>query len=105
MELAVHIDLNDLPQDLMLIELSIPQNNLIGRLDELPEDWDSHPPGVATKVIGDNFVIDNQYLALRVPSVTVRGDYNYLLNPSHTVFNSVQIRSVKPFLLDKRLSE
>jgi len=41
---------------------------------------------------------------LRVPSIVVNGEFNYLLNPRHRQFNELKIGSPLPFFLDPRLS-
>lgn len=110
MELAVRIDLNDLPTDLMIISLELPvpgasSDTHVAILETLPEGWDAHPPTTVSQQIGKDFVEENKYLALKVPSVTVRGDYNYLLNPLHVQFGLVKIQSIEPFFLDERLGE
>jgi RES domain-containing protein len=43
-------------------------------------------------------------VALRVPSVIVPGEFNYLLNPAHPQFASVKIGKSEPFLFDPRLA-
>ena len=42
-------------------------------------------------------------MVLKVPSVVVPGDFNYLLNPAHAEFYKVKIKSVEPFNFDERL--
>ncbi len=105
MELAVRIDLNDLPTDLVIINLALPINGQMAVLEALPKGWDAHPPTAASQQIGKNFVAEGKYLTLKVPSVTIRGDYNYLLNPLHPQFELVKILSVEPFFLDARLEK
>ncbi|MBI2497892.1 MAG: RES domain-containing protein, partial [Opitutae bacterium] len=42
--------------------------------------------------------------ALRVPSVVVPGEFNYLLNPAHPDFKRVKIGKPEPFSFDPRLA-
>ncbi len=104
MELSVRIDLNDLPTDLMMMSLELPSDASIAVVDTLPLGWDAHPPTTVSQLIGKQFIEEGDYLVLKVPSVTVRGDYNYLLNPQHTAFGAVKTLFVEPFFLDIRLS-
>jgi hypothetical protein len=61
----------------------------------LPEKWNSNPLIKATQQIGDGFVKANKYLALQVPSATVTGDFNYLLNPLHPDFKAIKIINIE----------
>ena len=54
------------------------------RLVDFPPDWSSSPE--ATRKIGDRWLVERRTCILRVPSVTVPGDANYLINPEHADF-------------------
>ena len=103
MELAVHIDLNDLPMDLMLISIRLPESAAPQDVSTF-EGWDQHPPGFETQVCGTHFVVEREYLSMRVPSVVVKGEYNILINPEHPDFREVVIEDIEPFFFDERLS-
>ena len=103
MELAVHIDLSDLPDDLQLITLELPTEAEVYQA-LLVDNWDQHPPDPRTMIIGDTFVSDGKQLVMQVPSVVVRGEYNYLINPAHEQFNRIKIADVSPFFFDERFS-
>ena len=103
MELAVHTDLNDLPDDLQLITLKLPPEAEVYQIS-LVENWNQHPPNLQTKLLGDSFVRDGKALVMKAPSVVVRGDCNYLLNPAHKQSSRVKIVDVSPFFFDERLS-
>ncbi|MFZ1678022.1 MAG: RES family NAD+ phosphorylase, partial [Saprospiraceae bacterium] len=66
-------------------------------------DWSSIPHAHSTQQIGDQFVKANKYLVMKVPSVIVPGEFNYLINPNHKDMKSVKIKSKEPFNFDKRL--
>jgi RES domain-containing protein len=69
----------------------------------LPADWREVPPPPSTRSIGDRFVADGRALALRVPSVVVPSESNYVLNPAHPAFASLQIGAPVAFPFDPRL--
>ncbi|WP_103028587.1 RES family NAD+ phosphorylase [Salinibacter altiplanensis] len=71
--------------------------------DDLPEGWDRHPPPSQPQRMGDRWASNEESVALRVPSVVVPYSYNYLLNPAHPAFNSVEVGPEEPFPVDKRL--
>lgn len=71
--------------------------------EELPDDWRVTPPPSSTMAIGDEWVRSGRSLALKVPSVVVPTEYNYLLNPAHVDFARVRIGAPSPFPFDERL--
>ena len=104
-EIAVHTPLGNLPQDYMLITIEIPDTIAISELSqiELPRDWKSIPHAHSTQLIGDNFVAQGIYAVLKVPSVVVQDEFNFLLNPLHPAARDVVIRGIEPFNFDGRL--
>jgi RES domain-containing protein len=38
-----------------------------------------------------------------VPSTTVAGDFNYIINPNHPDFEKLKVLQVEPFEFDSRL--
>lgn len=106
LEIAVHLDLtSDLPTDRFYVELFIPDEIEILDLplESLPEDWDSKPPLLETQYIGDDFVLQNQALVLRVPSSIIPQEYNYLINPHHPEIKKIKIISTEKLIFDHRL--
>ncbi len=70
---------------------------------DLPADRREVPPPASTRALGDGFVADGRALALRVPSVVVPSESNYVLNPAHPAFASVEIGAPVAFPFDPRL--
>ena len=70
---------------------------------DLPPDWRSDPPPASTKAIGDNWVLTARSRALRVPSVIVPIEYNFVMNPNHPDFARTRIGTPMPFPFDPRL--
>ena len=106
LEIAVHLDLtSDLPTARFYVELFIPDEIEILDLplESLPEGWDSKPPLLETQYIGDDFVLQNQALVLRVPSSIIPQEYNYLINPHHPEIKKITIISTEKLVFDHRL--
>jgi RES domain-containing protein len=105
LEVAVHVPLKSVPKDYYLTSIEIPDelihNYPIKKLKG--KNWKTYPPSEFTQQEGDRFVKDNKWLALRVPSAMVQGDYNYLINPLHKDIDSVKILFSEPYTFDKRL--
>ena len=103
-EVAVHIPLAILP-DYYMLEIEIPDSIKILELEEtdLPNGWNAIPCLPASQKIGDAFVRENKYAVLRVPSVVVKGEYNFVINPRHKDFRKIKIIKTEPFPFDRRL--
>ncbi len=104
-EIAVHTPLGILPTDYQIVSIQIPDECKIDELTpaNLPNNWRTFPHGYETQEIGNNFVKAAKYLVLKVPSVVVSGEFNYLINPKHNDFKKVKILLVESFNFDQRL--
>jgi len=103
-EVAVHIPLGIVPAGYELVTIEIPDDSVTeAGISDLPADWRSFPHSHSTQKLGDRFVHEGKFLVLKVPSVVVQGEYNYLINPRHEAAVKVRVISTEPFLFDKRL--
>jgi RES domain-containing protein len=71
--------------------------------EDLPESWASSPPGPATQSLGDRWLSERRSVVLRVPSVVLPAEHNYVLNPLHVDFQQVQVGEVEELRIDPRL--
>lgn len=103
-EVMVH-SLPNVPRDYSMLVVFIPDHLSVRHLHEteLPLDWNIFPHAQATKLIGDEFVGENKYCLLKVPSATTKGDHNLLINPFHPEFKEIKIIAAEPFPFDNRL--
>lgn len=74
------------------------------RPDAIPDGWRTSPPRSETQVIGDRWVREARSAVLRVPSVLIPAEFNFLLNPAHPELGTIEIRDPTPFRLDARLT-
>jgi RES domain-containing protein len=104
-EVAVHFTLATLPADYVMMTINIPDEIGIKQLSiaDLPEDWKEFPHPVSTQKIGIDFVIENKYCVLAIPSVVTQGDFNMLINPNHKDFFKITISQIEKFPFDKRI--
>ena len=81
--------------------------DLVSDLSEadLPEDWSSRPIAPSTRVVGDCWVKKQSSAVLRVPSIVVPEEYNYLLNPTHPDFAKIEIGKPIIYYFDPRLKK
>jgi RES domain-containing protein len=91
----------DIALDLMYIHLPVQETATEIKLNKLKKNWKEDFD--FTKFIGDEFVKQKQSLLLKVPSVIVHEEYNYLANPLHADFKKIKIVKTKSFWPDKRL--
>lgn len=72
-------------------------------VDDLPDDWAADIAPATLRNIGDAWARDRVSPVLKVPSAITRMEFNYLLNPEHPDFNSVDIGQGREFRIDLRL--
>lgn len=104
LEALAHLSPTNLPDDYCMMTIEAPENIIEVDIKSLPENWDEFPESNSLKQIGNNFLLENKYLFLKVPSVIVNEEYNYLMNPSHPKAAEVKVLSTQPFHFDPRLA-
>jgi len=70
----------------------------------LPDDWRTYPAPSSLKEIGDAWLSEGRSLVLKVPSVTVKGQHNYLINLTHSDFGSIEASEPEALDLDPRIT-
>jgi RES domain-containing protein len=105
LENLVHFDVEELPDEYVAVAAYIPGKVPIQILDPgaLPEPWRQIEALEALRDIGEAWLQAKRFLVLRVPSVVVPEEFNYLINPNHPDFASIKIAKAKPFTFDPRL--
>ena len=104
LELLVWIDPEDVPDDYVMIGISVPDDlafDVVG-VDSLPADWrrSGHPE---CRRRGDDWARSNRAALLQVPSAVIPEEHNWLLTPRHPGAGRIAIASVSPFSFDPRL--
>lgn len=96
----LEIDPEDIPDNLRLLRIKIPDHVSMQVIDPLPAGWegDTH----RTREIGDSWLMENDNLLLRVPSAIMPHTHNLLLNPAHPQASLAEV-TVETLHLDKRL--
>jgi RES domain-containing protein len=69
----------------------------------LARGWNAVPSGGASQQVGDDWLERGRTLALRVPSIHSRSDWNLLINPVHGELRQVRILAAEPYTFDARL--
>jgi len=103
LEALVHLSPTNLPNDFCIMTIEAPEDVLEIPVKQLPKNWNEYPEHNSLKLIGNDFLIKQKHLLLKVPSAIVKEEYNYLLNPLHKNAGLVKIISTQPFAFDQRL--
>jgi len=105
LELFVHLEASEAPDDLVVLAAEIPSRITIEEMDPavLPADWQTYPGPGSLKHLGTAWARSGRTAVLAVPSVVVPHETNFLLNPSHTDFSEIRLRKPEPFAFDPRM--
>lgn len=102
LEVLVHLRQPEPPTDYRVVVLYAPDTMPATTLaaSQLPDNWRQNE--THTQQIGSQWLRSGESLLLRIPSVIVRPEYNYLLNPAHELFADIQIIDMEPIEFDSR---
>ena len=104
LEMLVHLQAEELLARYVLFEVTFEEAMAITVApDSLPQTWRRSPPLSAIQRIGDEWITAGRSPVLRVPSVVVPSEYNYVLNPGHPGFTRITVGQRQPVRLDRRL--
>lgn len=88
---------------LVSISITIPNHVSIKTLNTLPKGWDTYPISVGTQDLGTEWLKEKKYAVLKVPSIIIHTEFNYLLNPNHDDFKDIKIGEAEDFTFDHRM--
>ena len=71
---------------------------------QLPKVWRSYPLPRGTQEIGDQWLASGRSCILEVPSVIVPHESNFMLNPNHPDFSTLEIGDAIDLDIDQRLA-
>lgn len=106
LEYAANVKLEYLPANLAMTMYKLP--DACWRefpINELPENWQERPSPAEPAIFGSNLLQKGEHLALRMPSVIVPEEYNFILNPLHRDFHKVKVLGAGPFVFDPRIKQ
>jgi RES domain-containing protein len=105
LEVLVHLEGPELLRKYVFLEATF-DPSLVIELDRpsLPKNWRSDPVPKAVRAIGDRWALSGESAVLRVPSVLVPDESNFLLNPRHPDFAKITVSRPNAFRFDGRLA-
>ena len=105
LEFLVHVDSDILPDSLVSVRATIPESVSIQtiHLSDLPGNWKDKIIPVAMQDLGTSWAKRSTSPVLKVPSVVIEEEWNYVLNPLHPDFDKIIWETGVPFSFDSRL--
>lgn len=107
LEALAHIPQKNLPKDFCIAIINIPENIPVKALTvkNLPKGWRQIPIQFSLQKLGDRWLKHRKFALLRVPSVIIPEEWNFLINPLHPDAKKIKIKHTSPFIFDERLSD
>ena len=107
MELFIHLEPGQAPNDLVYLSAVLPEGEPGRTVDQtgLPPDWwaDDTTAQAPARELGDAWIRERSSLAMMVPSVPIRVEWNVLINPAHPRMSELRIEAPQPFIFDARM--
>jgi RES domain-containing protein len=104
LEYTANVNIEDIPRSLSITSLEIPDEEIfIVKEKDLPPNWQLSPAPSASKDYGSDLLLKAAHAVIKIPSVIIPSEYNYLLNPLHAVSRKFKIIEVNDFKYDMRL--
>lgn len=105
LEFLVHVSMINIPKDISIIQIDLPDNIKPSVINTsfLPLNWKSYPSFDILAKIGTRWLKSGKTLLLKVPSVIIENEYNFLINPTHPDFSIIKKKKAVNFNFDTRL--
>ena len=105
LEYLVHVDSDILPDGLVSVRATIPDSLNMKTIDTatLPVDWKDKIIPASLQQLGTDWANHARSPVLKVPSVVIEHEWNYVLNPRHPEFSKISWDPGITFSFDPRL--
>jgi RES domain-containing protein len=100
LEILVHVDLEDLPNDFQLLKIACPEDISI---EEVRIDDIDFADPEAIRDLGTNWLSERRSCLLKVPSVILPEAVNVLINPQHPDASKMTVANSIRYPFDSRL--
>lgn len=103
LEYTVNINIDDIPRALCIVTFEIDEK-VIHTLKEssLPGNWKSLHVPKETQNFGSALLLNPQIQVIKIPSIIVPGEFNYLISPLHYK-GKIKVHGIQDFVYDVRL--
>ena len=104
LEILVHLQAHEILEAYLLAEVIFDESLVeVCPISQLPGNWRKDPASDSLKILGDQWILRGSSAVLRVPSVIIDSESNYLLNPTHPDIPKCVRMKPKAFRFDSRL--
>lgn len=104
LEYAANVRLEEMPGNLAITVYELPSKSWLEvDLKTIPDDWQAVPTPNSTKEFGTGLLQKPQTLAIKLPSVIIPSEFNFILNPRAKNFHLIKIVSINAFSMDRRI--
>lgn len=105
LETLVNAGRESLPDDLVQIEIEVPDSLAAETVDPslLTPSWRSYPAPAELPSFGGAWLRERRTPLLRVPSAVVPEEWNLLINPAHPHASRIEAVTLRRFGFDPRL--
>lgn len=104
LEYSANVELDLIPRALHITTYEIPVNDFL-TFDEndLPGTWMAIPGSQTTKDFGSTYLKNPDTLGIRVPSIIIPQEFNYIINPQSKIVSSIKIIESADYVFDVRI--
>lgn len=105
LECLAHFPIAFAPKDMAIATIIIPEDCLVKEISiaDLPKNWRGIPSPKLLKDLSYQWIKNQETLVLKVPSIIVPKEFNYIINPFHKNSNTIKLQEVGPFSFDGRV--
>ncbi len=107
LENIVHRTSRGLQDNFKTLLIDIPDNIKIGVIsrENMISNWQAYQNMPYTQKLGDEWIKNKSSAVLKVPSVIIPEEHNYLINPEHKDFKQIRLVSAESFEFDIRIKD
>ena len=103
LEALVHRKEGAATKRFVCVHARIPEGVSLIRGQRIPREWNARPPKDASRLFGSRWLHAKRHAVLAVPSVVLPSEHNFLLDPAHPEFVTIEVGRPVPFRFDPRL--
>jgi RES domain-containing protein len=104
LEYTVNVNIDDIPGALSITTFEIPKIGILELKEaDLPGNWKEVPTPSSTKDFGSNLLKTAAFPIIKIPSILIQKEFNYLLNPAHVDSKNFRILDISDFVYDVRI--
>lgn len=95
-----------LQENFVLLTIEVPAKASARKMElkDLPRNWNVYPVPVNVQKTGDRWLQSGKELLLKIPSVIVPAEFNYIINPMHPDHHKLKVIASHKLHLDKRMT-